>query len=185
MKRVMCVACVMCAGGCVMPQNDRITLGQKLVSPSLQAAPLAQAEPPPAQVVMPSVTGIDRSDWARTEVFLPVDGTVHGPTYTHRWQLADKTARQRGQYPTALTALELYNGSQGDQQLEALLNPLQSLGDIVLFPIKIVILEPFWRTRMSPDIAYDRTVRPEQLPPEPSTQPTTPFAQPAPVSVTP
>ena len=53
----------------------------------------------------PSITGIDRSNWSRTDIVVPVDGIAHNPTYRWLDQHPDHTARLRGQYPTAESAL--------------------------------------------------------------------------------
>jgi hypothetical protein len=181
MIRACMLAAVLTFAGCVSPDNDRITIGHELRTGSFQTAALPE---PVAQVQTPSVTGIDRSNWARTDFSIPVDGTVHHPTYAKRVIVADRTARQRGQYPTASTALELWGGSADEQEWEALLNQLRSLGDLVLLPLNVILQRP-WVRRMSPDIAYERYSHPERPQPEPVGLPNEPFAVPPAQRVTP
>jgi hypothetical protein len=84
-----------------------------------------------------------------------------------------------------MTALELYGGSESDQQAEAALNALQGVVDLILLPIDAVFLHQPWHRRASPDVAYDRWRHREGPAPEPNPPPPGPFNTPAPVSVTP
>src|SRR5688500_7769300 len=82
-----------------------------------------EAEPSvPSSLIAPSVVNVERDNWKRTEVFVPVDGVAHKPTYARRVIETNKTRRQRNLYPTATSALELSAGSEGQQQREALYN---------------------------------------------------------------
>src|SRR5690606_17127509 len=109
--------------GCVSPENDRMTIGRSArpgsIPPALKESPAAPpAATPTLETAAPSVTGIDRGHWARTRILVPVDGIVHRPTYARHVIVADRTARQQRRYPTAEKALELWGGSESDQQAE-------------------------------------------------------------------
>ena len=148
--------------GCVTPENDRGTIGRSVRLEAFTAAPAQPAGPdmsvPVGQPVPqePSIRGLDRGHWTSTRIFVPVDGTAHRPTYAKRVHLADATARQRGEYPNAETALELTGDSLSDQQLEALANHgIAALDTLLLLPA--MVWQAPWRVRWSPDVAYERT----------------------------
>ena len=185
MRRAIVGAGVAAAlAGCVSPANDRMTIGQTVRVSSSITLPPAPAEGTGAQVQTPSVTGIDRSHWAPTLFLVPVDGTVHHPTYAKHFIVADNTARQRREYPTVLNALELWGGSEEGQEWEALLNHMRGVWDLVVLPINVIVQRP-WIRRMSPQIAYERYPHPERPQPEPVEPPADPFAPPRPQRVTP
>jgi hypothetical protein len=143
--------------GCVAQENDRLLLGRSV---QLEAFyPPAPAQGPTGAPVLteqsPTLTGIIRTDWEPMPVLVPVDGTAHRPVYNKQLYLADASARQRREYPTALNALELSEGSETDQQLEAAGNLGLAVADLILLVPRLV-LQPPWRTEWSPKVAYDR-----------------------------
>jgi hypothetical protein len=143
--------------GCIAEQNDRMTIGRSLQLETFY--PPAAAEPPAGVPVLaeqpPSLTGIIRSEWEPTVIFVPVDGTAHHPTYAEYLRLADATTRQRREYPTPTSALELTEGSEQDQAWEAVGNIGLTLLDLIVLVPRLVV-EPAWRVRWSPDVAYAR-----------------------------
>lgn len=164
MKRPLAVLVPVLAAvlsGCVMPANDRFAIGEGLEVEAI--GPRSTPVPPTAasQVASPSLTGISRDNWAPLEYRVPVDGTVHTRIYAKRTFWADKTARQRGEYPTALSALEMINGSEDQQGLEALNNQFRAVTDLVLLLPRMAIWLP-WVEKRSPDDAYRRYNRPER-----------------------
>lgn len=182
----LAAACL--AQGCVSPQNDRITIGRELKLEGFTAAPtpasIAAAPPAAEQVQAPSLVGIDRGHWERTVFMVPVDGLAHAPIYTKRVMVTDKTRRQQDRFPTALTALELYGGSEQQQQLEALYNQGMALADIALLLPRMVWTRP-WMTRWSPDEAYERYWHPERPEPDAAFFDGSPYSQPEPQRITP
>lgn len=155
--------------GCVSPANDRITDGrgpdlggakQEAFTARSGAAGAATPTAQPTDATAPeirgrSITSLDRSAWPTTTITLPVDGTAHRPTYQRNVIIATRTARQRGEYPTAESALELTAGSSDAQTAEAALQHARAVGDLVLLPLRIVG-QPPWATRWSPDQGYAR-----------------------------
>jgi hypothetical protein len=158
------VAASVCVGGCVMPSNDRMVIGESIRMEAISPQPAATATKPSEQVIVPSLTGVSRANWERTEILLPVDGTAHHPIYARRTTWADKAARQRGMNPTATSALELYAGSEEQQEYEALNNQFRAITDVVLLLPRMLGWRP-WQSRASPDEAYQRYWNPER--PEP------------------
>ncbi len=172
--------------GCISPENDRDTIGRSLRLEIFEPARAAPAQVIPAGLVSPSVASVERDNWAKTEIVVPVDGTAHNPTYNRRSIATDKSRRQRELYPTALTALDLAAGSETQQQREAFRNALKGVADIVFLPFRMIKRAP-WRTDASPDAAYARSWHPE-LPPgerQPLPDENDPFTLPPPRSVTP
>ena len=72
------------AGGCVSDTNARLPLGSNVLIDSGEGGGVGNSAP--------SVVGLDRSSWGSTTVRVPVDGTVHRPTYT-------RTVLSRGRHP--------------------------------------------------------------------------------------
>ncbi len=149
------------AAGCVSPENDRMTIGQSVRLEALSPQPAPTPPTPSEQVMAPSITGISRANWQPTPILIPVDGTAHTPIYNRRITWADKTARQRNENPTAATSLELYSGSEQQQEYEALNNQWQTFTDVLLIVPRMIGWAP-WKVRWSPDDAYQRYWRPER-----------------------
>ena len=84
------------------------------------------------------------------------DGTAHSPTYTHWVFFAEETARQRGEFPSALPALELPDKSDSQQVLEAGVAPIGALIDSFLI-VPGLVFHPPWQTRWSPQLDYGRS----------------------------
>ena len=166
--------------GCASPENDRMTLGQSVRLETFSPAappPQSEADAAAAQVATRSITGMSRSNWAMTPILVPVDGVYHRQTYAKRLSGTDSTRRQRREFPTANSALELTEGSEEDQQGEAVVNVLLAASDVILLIPRALVDWPL-KQRISPDEAYERYWRPERWELEPP-QP------PAPTRVTP
>jgi hypothetical protein len=161
LRTVLILAAAMPLAGCVTPENDRSTVGRTVRLEALTAAPQPAGTdisvPVGAMIVQePSLVGLDRANWQPSLIHVPVDGTAHRPVYAKRVHLANRTARQRGEYPNAETALQLTGGSIWQQQGEAVANHgMAALDTLLLIPR--VIWSPPWRIRWSPDVAYERT----------------------------
>jgi hypothetical protein len=157
--------CCLLAGGCVVAANDTMGTGETVRLEAFAPQPKPSPATPAEQVIAPSLTGISRANWEPTQILIPVDGTAHHPIYARRTTWADKTARQRGMNPTATSALELYSGSEQQQEYEALNNQARALSDVVLMLPRMLAWRP-WGLRASPDEAYQRYWHPER--PEPA-----------------
>ena len=187
MKRAaLAIVCSFSLAGCISPQNDRITIGRSVRLETFEPPRTDAAPSVPDTLLAPSVVSIDRSNWKRTEVLVPVDGTAHNPTYARRIVETNKTRRQRGLYPTSSSALELTAGSEGAQQREAFYNVVRAASDVVFIVPRMLWRAP-WRTDASPDEAYARYWHPGLAPGQrqPLPDATDPFAEPRPRSVTP
>lgn len=135
--------------GCAKPANDRLRLGACEVLPAFQTN--AHALPPAG----PSVTGLDRSGWAPIAYVVPVHGTAHQPTYAPSHFELDTLPRQRGEFPTVESALDLGEPDLGQEASLTFRNQLWALFDTFLIVPRFV-LRPPCATDWSPDTTYDR-----------------------------
>lgn len=106
----------------------------------------------------PSLTSLDRSAWEPVAYSLPVDATHHRPTYRFLAPIGPRQLRrQRGEYPTTMSALELDGGStwSRDRFFESILEPIHSSLELVRMPFAMAIYQP-WRMTWSPMGSYDR-----------------------------
>jgi hypothetical protein len=156
-KLILGAAMLALLGGCVAQQNDRLTIGR-----SVRLEAFYPPEPTPAEegaavlaAQTPTLVRVWRDNWERTTILSPVDGTAHQPTYAKKLHLTDSSARQRREYPTESTALQLTEGSEQDQQQEAISNALYAAADVILL-IPRMVIDPPWAIRWSPDVAYQR-----------------------------
>jgi hypothetical protein len=140
--------------GCVTPLNDDPALSDGTPLHSATTAPVPGA----ARLDAPSLTtGLDRSGWPQTVYSVPQRDTVHQPIVRSRpVRLARSSAVQRGEYPTEETAGENVTGnSRGAQTLEAVLAPLQTVGDFFLFIPRSFVTPPRTAVR-GPLVPVDR-----------------------------
>jgi len=158
-------------------QNDRSDLGGGVSLPSLAGEPAATRQPDEA-----SITTFDRRHWQPSVILVPVYGVAHGPTYTTEHRSTDATARQRGEHPTALTALELDGDTCRTNVVDALQTPFVCAWDALLLLPRAVVTrpwteirgdqEPYWRSSV-----WDARLEPVPRTAEPASPPTT--AEPA------
>lgn len=106
----------------------------------------------------PSLTSLDRSAWEPSVYSLPVDATQHRPTYRVQFPNGPSTLkRQRGEYPTTSSALELDGGStwSRDRFFESILEPIHASLELARMPFAMAIYQP-WRQAWSPMGSYER-----------------------------
>jgi hypothetical protein len=173
--------------GCVS-QNERVTIGDNLPieaisepSPTAMNAGEKPAAPAPMDQA-PSITGVDRSSWTPMNYVVPVDGVGHRPHYRSDHKILLATARQRLEFPTAETCLELDGRPDrpvlGEEFSEAVSQPVIALGEAVLIVPRLVV-EPQSRVVRSPLKSPQRTPVKAVTLPAPVT-PTAPAASPEP-----
>jgi hypothetical protein len=179
-QAIICLAGGLALAGCVTQENDRTTIGRSVRLEAFEppAPPAPGGESPVLTEQGRSLAGLERSNWQPTMFLVPVDGVAHRPIYTRHLYLTDSSARQRREYPNPTSALELTEGSEESQQLEAVANDLLAIADTVML-IPRLVLEPPWRTEYSPKIGHrrywgpqrtDAIVQAEALPPTPSAE---------------
>jgi hypothetical protein len=97
-----------------------------------------------------------RSHWAIRRVVVPVSGVEHRPIYATGPTYADETARERGEFPSIYSALQLGGAeSAWDQVFEAMAWPFWAGLDVALMPARAVV-QPPWETIESPLVRHER-----------------------------
>jgi len=140
--------------GCMSPYNDRSTLGRDDV--------VVEAIADPGPVYGPIVDNqpltLDRANWEWVTYYVPVDGTMHNPTW--RWWNGHnfENARDRGEMPNEMTALILKGDDNGAETGEAFATPFVALGEIFAMPVMLFI-DPQFSGSWSPKWSYERTDR--------------------------
>ena len=130
-------------GGCVAESNNSNILGRKQdLAPSLEAVQLqgvADNNSRPdtaARSDQASLTGpgsrLNRGEWEPVPFVVPIDGIDGMPTYSRHTTFADDTARQRGEFPTPISSLELAGDSLVDRRDEMLFAPIDSFAQALL-----------------------------------------------------
>lgn len=154
----------LCTGvlsGCVADGNNSNTLGRKQdLAPSLQAVQLqgvADNNTRPdtaARSNAASLTGpgsrLNRGAWEPVPFVVPIDGVDGLPTYSRHTTFADSTARQRGEFPTPISSLELSGDSLVDRRDEALFAPLDSFAQAMLILPRFFFVQPWEQVRHEP-----------------------------------
>jgi hypothetical protein len=172
-----CVCLLSCVGalalvGCQASLNERTALGDPRMSvspaeasalrdrtvqlPSLAAdarkdAGLAQEKAGSTKLSIGRSLG--REHWQTTTVLVPIDGVAAHPTYSRWLEWTDETSRQRNEFPTAMSALEL-NGDLQDQHMEMLVAGPRSLGGAAAMPFRMLMHRPWQQVRHVPQTGF-------------------------------
>lgn len=143
-------------GGCSPspPVNRDPSIGERVWLEAIQPEKVTPPLPPlaPGEADKPSLAAgsLDRSHWKVRAVVMPVDGTSHRPTYATGPAYTHSTARQRGEFPTIETALELGDReSRWSEVFEGLAWPFWAGADVALAPARM-IAQPPWELTESP-----------------------------------
>lgn len=157
------VVLVAASGGCATKYNDRHTIGNAVRVPAvaMEPAALGRADVGMAEMGVSvrdttRTTRLDRGDWDALFFTVPVDGTVHTPTWSTVSVRADTgTPRREGLYPTAETSLEL--GTDSDVLFwEFLLSAPLAFVDLFFVPVRM-LTDPAWVIEQSPKRLWKRT----------------------------
>jgi hypothetical protein len=146
--------------GCSTTMNERPWIGQTENDARGGAVylDLVRAEERPEAPLTndpPSLTSLSRADWRPVVFTVPTDGVASRRAYTYELFFAKDTARQRGEHPTQLSALELSGSTRFEQAQEGLVNPFVTFGDAVLLIPRMVTHWP-WREVYSFSPSYWR-----------------------------
>jgi len=154
--RLAAVGATAAAGGCLAEPNERLEVGTELRMETLRDAPTDGAVSDDA----PSLQGLSREGWAWSAVVVPVDGTDHRRTYSRHVARARALARNRGEYPTAESALEI-GGKDGPKKQrlvgEAILSPAFALVNGLMIPVNWAVRRPPCTYSPGARDAYERT----------------------------
>ncbi|MDP1660984.1 MAG: hypothetical protein Q8L55_03630 [Phycisphaerales bacterium] len=149
--------------GCVTPRNDDHALSD---GTPLIHNPVVSGSVAVGQADAPSLSGLDRSHWPQTHYSVPQRDVVHQPVYRSRpVSLTSRSAIQRGEYPVPETAAEsISDGTRAIQAIEAVLAPLQAMGELVLMVPRAVLMPPMAPAR-GPTVPVHRVARAAVLTP--------------------
>lgn len=131
-------------GGCTTG-NDRLHTGPaKGGGQTASLAEFASANAPPTARLNADnkLTSIGRHDWPVTNVVVPVDGVSANPTYATSLTTTSTTVRQRGDFPNALSALDLEGGTTWQQYGEIGYAPLRVATDLVMMVPRMFVNGP-------------------------------------------
>lgn len=137
--------------GCTSSENDRFRFGEDGTIPAFGVDPAAL----PGDDGRRSVTGLDRTDWETVVFVVPVHGTAHQPTYAPGAFDLGTLPRQRGEYPTAETSLDLGEPDSGTEAWFAVRTHGMAVVDTVMLLPRLV-MRPHTTTDWSPNGHYTR-----------------------------
>jgi hypothetical protein len=134
----------------------------------------------------PSLTGINRNNWAPMVMLSPMDSIAATRTYSVNHVWTDSTPRQMGRMPTAVSSIDIAGDSADTQFWEVVASgPLAAIGAVMIIPRMIThsptrevryFPEDFWRA--SPQVARKATA-PTPAQPADSPEIATPSEAPA------
>lgn len=96
----------------------------------------------PSGVLANATTAVGTRDtWAQTEMVVPSDGVHHRPLYRTEYGRVKYTARNRGEFPTAETALDLQDRRATEKQIKEtfIFTPGIIIYDTVTAPFRMAI----------------------------------------------
>lgn len=111
---------------------------------------------PPPQSDSPSIDGLSRSGWQPVTVLVPSDGLASKPFYTKQHFYGNATERQRGDFPTALSALELDGDNDWTRFGESAASPLWAFWDATRMIGYDLWTNPEWNEHIYPRPPYWR-----------------------------
>ncbi|MBL8756829.1 MAG: hypothetical protein JNK35_00190 [Phycisphaerae bacterium] len=146
-------AVVAVLSGCAAP-NDGLSVADRVALEALSPGAAQQPfpKPRPAAGDAPSLRAdsLDRAHWAVRPILVPIDGTAHQPTYATGPSYARSTPRQRGEFPTLDSVLDLGDRESAWAEVyEGFAWPFWAGVDLALMPARMVMHEP-WSTVQSP-----------------------------------
>lgn len=162
----------LCAGGCAVEDNLRLTVGQTVpmsglppVMPDTREGLIGSADSDNIPGDGPSLAGLDRSNLQPVEFRVPIDGVAHHPQNTLPLRTRTEHARQRGEFPTMETVLEQSDATVFEHLYDLVVIPAWSVVE-ALWLVPTLIIDGPWETTTSPQQLAGRTnPRPPMLTP--------------------
>lgn len=106
--------------------------------------------PPPPASDGPTITGLSRANWKPTIVLVPSDGLASKPFYTKQHFYATDTVRSRGEYPSALSALDVGGREPWTVIGESAASPLWASWDFTRMIFYDLWTNPVWDEHIYP-----------------------------------
>lgn len=139
--------------------------GAPTAAPKRRSLVLATTEEPDEAAIAiadvePTHTRLDRANWEPLRIIVPNELAAHQPRYTKNLIENTYLARNRGDFPTALSANEYNHPKATDAQLfEAVAAPVGAAADLVLLLPRAVVTRP-WQTNRTGMEPYRRAPNP-------------------------
>lgn len=116
--------------------------------------------------------------WPEMTLLVPNDGVRNRPVYRTQYLFLNQNRRQRGEFPTPESALDLETGAYGEHLLDAFV--IHDAGSVVDGGILLprLFLYPPWTRRGSPRITYDRAPDPSLMVPRATEEPAAESSEP-------
>jgi hypothetical protein len=137
--------------GDVSDLRDRTVQLPGLAADARKDAGLAQEKTGSTRLAIGKSLG--REHWETTTILVPIDGVAAHPTYARWFEKTDETSRQRNEFPTAMSALEL-DGDGDAQSWEMLLGAPRSLGGAAAMPFRMLMHRPWKEVRHVPQTGF-------------------------------
>lgn len=149
----LAIPAILAPGACAPVNNARLSVGGAVLPAIDGSQPVNE---PLIEATGPSLGRIDRADWNERAYLVMQDGTRHHPRLTTGGpRYTDAIPRQRGEYPTAMSALDL-SADHGAQFWEAVAAPFWAATDVVLFIPRAILNGGPGAVVASPDRVYER-----------------------------
>jgi hypothetical protein len=148
--------------GCVA-DNQRLSIGHSVHLEALEpevAEPIPDSVPPLSQ----EAGALEQRTWASHDVMVPNHYVSHHPVMWRREIVSPtRTARERGEFPSPMTSLELAAATYGAQGMDTLIStPMGVVGDTIQLPFRAVRpgiagkkASPRWGYERSPSGLYE------------------------------
>lgn len=139
--------------GCTSALNEQVELVDSEPLPALSDEESGEYVDDP-----PSLTdGLDRSHWETVTITVPSHQVENITTYASSLEMTDQTARQRGEFPTAESALE-GAGQDSPLAMEAAGNLAYGFVQVAWAPIQMWLKDQGWfDEHRSPSDPYERS----------------------------
>lgn len=155
-RTLVCLLVLAPLAGCYTPNNSRMTLADTIG--------LTVFDPDAASTytdipTIPDRLDVYRRNWRPLPFYVPVDGTDHFYLARTDSTCTDSTPRQKGQFPTALSAVDVDGDARSDrtQAYEAVEAPFWAAWDALLMAPRLIGWSIANGERaVSPDVDYIR-----------------------------
>lgn len=140
--------------GCCLPACSRIDRRDPLTIGG-ESVPTFRSDATPMAERGPSLLAGSRDHWEPETILVPIDDSVHYPTFTLGAPNYGDSRRARGGYPDAESALDTNEGSSA-QVWEGAAAPFHAGTDILLFIPRAFATAP-WTSRGEQGAAFERS----------------------------
>ncbi len=138
---------------CRTDSNNRAQIGDpkspNAVSLTAMTTSGQRAEAPRSDST-PSLAGLSRAGWNRQTITVPLDGVHAYRRYARNFPQTEETARQRGDFPTPLTTLDMPEPYSEEQITEVLVSGPAALYEGLVMVPRFFFVRPCEEIRATP-----------------------------------